>query len=373
MLVVSYEYPPLGGGGAKVAHGLISRLVDQGYEIDLVTMSFRGLPRREVRGRLRIFRVPGIRRKQSMCHTHEMLPYILLGTLVAWRLARSNDYAINHTHFILPDSLISAFVKVLTGLPFVTTSHGSDVPGYNPNRFKLMHRVLGPVWRRLTCKIDRIVCPSSFIQRLILKANPRARTLVIPNGIELDMFSPGLEKQQRILCVTRMFERKGVQYLIEAFKRLGRDDWRLSLVGDGPYLDTIRNLANGCDNIEVLGFLENKGPELRELYEQAAIFALISSSENFPVVLLEAMTAGAAVITTQGTGCADVVGDTAELVPPESPAELTRTLQKLIDDASYRRRLAGRGRARVEELFSWQSVVQQHVSLFDDVARPASD
>lgn len=373
MLVVSYEYPPLGGGGAKVVDGLISRLVNQGYNIDLVTMGFRGLPRHEERDGLRIFRVPGIRRNLSMCRAYEMVPYILAGSFVAWRLARANPYEINHTHFIFPDSLISAVVKKLTGLPFVTTSHGSDVPGYNPNRFQLMHKALRPVWRWLTGQIDRIVCPSSFIQRLILKSNPQARTVIIPNGIELDRFSPDVEKQQRILCVTRMFERKGVQYLIEAFRKLRRADWQLTLVGDGPYLETIENLAAGSANIDIVGFLDNKGPELRKLYEESAIFALNSSSENFPIVLLEAMTAGAAVVTTKGTGCADVVGDTAELVTPESTDELLGALKRLVDDPGHRRQLARRGRARVEELFSWQSVVRQHVALFDEAARSESD
>jgi glycosyltransferase involved in cell wall biosynthesis len=373
MLVVSYEYPPLGGGGAKVVDGLISRLVNQGYNIDLVTMGFRGLPRHEERDGLRIFRVPGIRRNLSMCRAYEMVPYILAGSFVAWRLARANPYEINHTHFIFPDSLISAVVKKLTGLPFVTTSHGSDVPGYNPNRFQLMHKALRPVWRWLTGQIDRIVCPSSFIQRLILKSNPHARTVIIPNGIELDRFSPDVEKQQRILCVTRMFERKGVQYLIEAFRKLRRADWQLTLVGDGPYLETIENLAAGSANIDIVGFLDNKGPELRKLYEESAIFALNSSSENFPIVLLEAMTAGAAVVTTKGTGCADVVGDTAELVTPESTDELLGALKRLVDDPGHRRQLARRGRARVEELFSWQSVVRQHVALFDEAARSESD
>lgn len=372
MLVVSFEFPPLGGGGAKVADGLVRRLVRQGYEIDLVTMGFRGLPRYEQRDNLRIHRVPGIRRKQSMCRAHEMVPYIVLGTVKAWRLARANDYRVNHTHFILPDALISVFVKILEKVPFVTTAHGSDVPGYNPNRFKLMHKVLAPVWRWLTARIDCIICPSSFLERLIHKANPSARTLVIPNGIEPDRFTPGLEKRKQVLCVTRMFERKGVQYLIDAFKRVGRDDWTLKIVGDGPYLETVRAKASGASNISVLGFLENDSPELRKLYEESAIFSLPSASENFPIVLLEAMTAGSAVITTRGTGCADVVGDSAELVAPGNTGELTAALERLIEDPVHRREIAARGRQRVEQQFSWEAVVNRHIALFDDVAGATS-
>ena len=365
MLVVSYEFPPLGGGGAKVVDGLISRLAERGYEIDLVTMGFRGLPREEVRPGLHIYRIPGIRRNQSMCRAYEMLPYILLATVRAWRLARKNAYHINHTHFIFPDSLISAVVKLTTGLRFVTTAHGSDVPGYNPNRFQLMHKLLLPVWKWLTNRIDCIVCPSSFIRNLILESNPAANAQVIPNGIELDKFSPNATKKKQILCVTRMFERKGVQYLIEAFVRLGRDDWALKLVGDGPYLETVQELAEGHANVEALGFLENDSKELRRLYEESAIFSLPSASENFPIVLLEAMTAGAAVITTHGTGCADVAGDTALLVTPRNTDELEDALRQLTADDDRRLRLAALGRERVERYFSWPAVVDQHIDLYE--------
>lgn len=368
MLVVSYEFPPLGGGGAKVADGLVRRLVRQGHAVDLVTMGFRGLPRHEAREGLRIHRVPGIRRNQSMCRAYEMIPYVLIGSVVAWRLARANDYRINHTHFIFPDSLISVLVKKLTGLPFVTTAHGSDVPGYNPNRFRRMHKLLAPVWRWLTAQIDCIICPSSVIRDLILKNNPAARTLVIPNGIEPDRFEPNGEKRNQVLCVTRMFERKGVQHLIEAFKRVGRDDWTLKIVGDGPYLETVREKASGAPNISVLGFLENDSIELRQLYEESAIFSLPSASENFPIVLLEAMTAGSAIVTTSGTGCADVVGDAAELVPPRNTDELAAALARLIDDPARRREIAARARARVEQQFSWEAVVNRHLALFDEVA-----
>ena len=368
MLVVSFEYPPLGGGGAKVVDGLIRRLLEKGYEIDLVTMGFRGLAREESGNGLRIFRIPGIRRNQSMCRAYEMLPYIILGIIKAWRLARKNDYQINHTHFIFPDALISAFVKIATGLPFVTTAHGSDVPGYNPNRFQLMHKTLLPIWRWLTTRIDRVICPSSFIQGLIHKSNPAADAVVIPNGIELDKFSPYIEKKNQVLCVTRMFERKGVQYLIEAFLLQAREDWTLKLVGDGPYLESIEEMADGEENIEVVGFLENSSDELKSLYEESAIFSLPSASENFPIVLLEAMTAGAAVITTKGTGCADVVGDTGILVTPRNTPEISEALGQLIDDVELRQEIAKQGRERVEKFFSWPAVVQLHVDVFNEVS-----
>ena len=365
LLVISYEYPPLGGGGAKVVDGLTRRLADSGYMVDVITMHFKGLARVEKSGNLTVYRVPGMRGNLTMCRPYEMVPYLIMATFKALSLTGKNRYAINHTHFIFPDSIVSALVKAIRGVPLVTTAHGSDVPGYNPNRFQLLHKLLRPVWGFLTNRIDCIVCPSEFLQNLIHENNPGAATVVIPNGIELNKFSPHAPKVQQILCVTRMFERKGVQYLIAAFKKLDPPDWKLILVGDGPYLDEVKAHADGYRAIQVLGFLENDSEQMRQLYENSSIFVLPSASENFPIVLLEAMTAGAAVVTTRGTGCENVAGTTALLVAPRSTRDLESALEKLMTDKELRERIAAEGRARVESLFSWQSVIDQHLNLYD--------
>ncbi len=368
LLVVSYEYPPLGGGGAKVVEGLVTRFLNRGMAVDLLTMGYKDLPRYEEHGALRIYRTPSIRRNQTVCAAYEMIPYLLFAIPKALRLARQNDYVINHTHFIYPDGLISSVVKLFTNLRFVTTAHGSDVPGYNPNRFKLLHILLRPIWQLVTGRIDRVICPSDHIRKLIHAANPNVDAVVIPNGIDPDRFSPMREKKCQLLSVTRIFERKGVQYLIEAFNRNARPGWTMKVVGDGPYLEELERLAEGHLNVELLGFLENDSDELKELYETSAIFSLPSASENFPIVLLEAMIAGAAVITTEGTGCADVVGGSAELVTPRDVDQLAESLARLMDDEEYRVRCGREGRERAESLFAWERVVDKHLELFEQVA-----
>jgi len=129
LLCLSYEYPPVGGGGAKVVSNILNGLMGKAHEATLVTMHFRGLPFNERLGGLRILRVPCIRLKKEICYAIEMIPYLLVAVPFLCARLLKNKYDVNHTHFIFPDGLLALVVKFLFGIPYIITAHGSDVPG----------------------------------------------------------------------------------------------------------------------------------------------------------------------------------------------------------------------------------------------------
>jgi glycosyltransferase involved in cell wall biosynthesis len=293
-----------------------------------------------------------------------MLTYLFSAIPLILRLCRKNNYDINHTHFIYPDGILAFIVKKLIGLPYVITAHGSDVPGYNPDRFKILHKFLAPVWRIITTGAVKLIIPSKSLGRLVRKAFPGISIIEIPNGINLNKFSPDKPRENKILVVTRMFERKGIQYLIHALSGLDHD-FTINIVGEGPYLNNLKKLSrNFQSNINFLGFLDNNSKELRELYESSRIFVLPSQAENFPVALLEAMIAGLAIITTNDTGCAEVVGNNAVLVSPKDSSAIRNALLKLINSPDLCYRLGRTARIRAEELFGWKIIADKHIQLY---------
>jgi len=369
LLSLSYEYPPLGGGGAKVVDSLTNQLLLRGKTIDLVTMAYQDLPRRESAGNLSIFRVPCLRRNESVCHPHEMIPYLTLALPLLLKNARKNRYSLNHTHFIFPDGVLAYLLKKFTGLPYVITAHGSDVPGYNPDRFKLLHKLLAPFWSVVAVNAETIICPSAHLEKLIYSINPDIKTTVIPNGIDTNRFDPNRPRKRQVLVVTRMVERKGVQYLIEALSGWNYD-FAVKIVGDGPYLPELKNKAENLNvDVEFLGYVDNTSEVFKNLFETSEVYVFTSSSENFPVVLLEAMAAGTAIVTSNDTGCAEAVGDCAMLVPPKNPQAIREALQTLFDDPGLCLDLRSKGRNRVETKFGTDFVTQQYVDLYDSFAR----
>jgi glycosyltransferase involved in cell wall biosynthesis len=89
----------------------------------------------------------------------------------------------------------------------------------------------------------RIVCPSESLRSLMVaKRRTEKNLIIIPNGVDPGKFRPDRSKKKRILVVTRMLERKGVQYVLKALEG-SRFYHEVHIVGDGPYLPALREMA----------------------------------------------------------------------------------------------------------------------------------
>jgi glycosyltransferase involved in cell wall biosynthesis len=365
ILTLNYEFPPIGGGGSPVSYELGRELVAQGHDVDVVTMGFNGLPAREVVDGIQVYRVPCLRKRRELCKTHEMASFVLAALPKVARLVATQRYDVNHTHFIVPTGLLARILKVRTGLPFLISLHGSDVPGHNPGRFVLQHRLASPIWRWTVQGADHLVAPSTYLRELADQRRHGRPTTVVPHGFRYERFRPDGPKEQRILVVARMVPTKGIQYLLEALRTLDLKGFRVDVVGDGPYLPTLRHMAFELRlPVRFWGWLDNRSTELRQLYEHSSIFVLPSEAESFGMVLLEAMASGHAIVTCGGTGAADAIGPDALLVPPRRPDALRAALEQLIGDRELQARLAHRARARVEREFGWPTIAKRYVEIY---------
>lgn len=366
ILKVSYEFPPIGGGGARVVEGLAKELVHLGHEVDLVTMHFRGLPYYERVHGINVYRVPCVRMKESICRPAEMVSYLAIALPFIRRIIRKNKYDINHTHFIFPDGVLSRMVRDSAGLPYVITAHGSDVPGYNPNRFINLHKTLKPLWLRVVTGAESLISPSQSLAELIQMHHPHSSIKVIPNGIRVADFDLTKKQINRVLIASRFFERKGVQYFLKALDGLDIS-FIVDIVGTGPHLATLKSMAENLDirsDINFHGWMDNTTSGFHELFEKAGIFVLPSESENFPIVLLEAMAANLAIITTKGTGCEEVVGDAGLLVPIRDPDAIRRALIQIAGKQDMIERMGRAARDRVIREFDWSVVTNRYLDVY---------
>jgi glycosyltransferase involved in cell wall biosynthesis len=373
ILTLNYEFPPIGGGGSPVSYELGRELVAQGHQVDVVTMGFDGLPAREVVDGINVYRVPCLRKRREVCKTHEMASFVLAALPKVARLTAAHRYDVNHTHFIVPTGLLARLLEIRANLPFVVSLHGSDVPGYNPDRFTIQHRVIGPLWRWVVRGASHLIVPSAYLDELANRQSHGRPTTVIPHGFRYDRFKADCPKDRRILVVARMIPRKGIQYLLGALRTLDLKGFQVDIVGDGPYLSTLKQIAAEHSlPVKFWGWLDNESTELRRLYESSSIFVLPSEAESFGMVLLEAMASGHAIVTCGGTGADEAIGPDALLVPPRRPDVLRAALEQLIADPELRASLAYRARARVEREFGWRTIAKRYVEIYTDTLKRQS-
>ena len=330
ILMLNYEFPPLGGGASPVSFELAKGYVELGHSVDVVTMSYKGLPDFEVVEGINVYRVPSIRSKKEICYPWEMLSYIISAQLFLQNHMKTHKYDINHTHFIIPTGIVSLWLKKKYGLEYIITSHGSDVPGFNTDRFKLLHTFTKPVLIEVCKNAKKVVSPSKYLLELINTniIDTKSKGIVIPNGIYPDKFVPK-KKKKVILSTGRLLPRKGFQYLIKA---VSDEDigYEVHIAGDGPMMQELKELASKSKTKIIFhGWMNNKSKEYKELLETTAIYVLASEKENASIALLEAMSAGCAVITTNISGCPETIENTGLVVEPRNSEQIYEALLKL--------------------------------------------
>jgi glycosyltransferase involved in cell wall biosynthesis len=157
----------------------------------------------------------------------------------------------------------------------------------------------------------------------------------------------------RLLSVGRLDREKNPILLIETLAALRStgQDWRLTIVGEGPLRARLQARAEelGLDGaVELRGYVPIDG-ELPSLYRSADAFLHISWTEGVPQVLFEAFAAGLPVVATDVGGVARAVADAALLIGPGDADAAAGALQRLAEEPPLRRRLVKDGLARVRE------------------------
>lgn len=362
ILVLNYEFPPIGGGGAPVSYEIAIRYARKGHSVDVVTSGFEDLPFFEILDGLKIYRVRCRRSRKELSHPYELLSFVYSAKQFLSKHLIHHTYDICHAHFLLPTGLLALDLKQRYRLPYIISAHGSDIPGYNTDRFWFLHLFTPPILRRICAGAEFVVTSSSYLTGLIrqkLNLHQSDKIVQIPNGINPHKFIPG-KKEKIIISSGRLLPRKGFQHLIKAVSDtdIGFD---VHICGDGPMRTQLQRLAKDAQTRIIFhGWMDNDSLLYRDLLGAASIFVLLSIRENASVALLEGMSAGCAVIASNTAGCPETVASAGMLIDPTDSALLKANLAVLISDPVVRQRLQQIARQRVETVFAWDRIVDAY-------------
>lgn len=367
ILILNYEFPPLGGGASPVSFEISKRLAQQGHRVDVITMSYKNLPSYEIIEGVHIYRVKSIRSRKDICKTHEMLSYIISAKFFLNKHLKNKSYDICHCHFLIPTGILALWIKKKFGIEYVITAHGSDVPGYNSDRFLFLHYFTKPLLR-VICNNAKSICSSSkYLIKLIHQNIGKYNIKHIPNGIDPTpyLLKNNEQKEQIILSTGRLLKRKGFDTLIKAVRAISFP-LQVHIVGDGPYKKELIKLAkHSKTKIIFHGWVEKDSSKLINLYKKAMIFSLVSSKENASIALLEAMASKCVIITSNTSGCPETINDSGFTIKPGDYIKLRTILQNLTFDKTLVEAYSQRSFQRVNEYYLWDTIIKKYLKEFE--------
>ena len=339
ILVLNYEYPPLGGGAAPVCRDLVIALGQKGHQITVVTMGYPGLPEYEASDLVEIYRLKCLRKKEHSCMPWEQYTYILAAKQFLKEHLRTHHYDVCHAHFVIPTGPVAAWARRRFGIPYIITAHGSDVEGHNETTYiKVMHWLLRPVWRRTVSGAQVVAAPSDYLMKLMSRGLKNGNYVKIPNGLDIEKYSSdSTEKKKCILLMGRMQITKNFQTVFRAVSMIPPDqwsDWQIDVLGDGPYMGTMQALCRELridTRVHFHGWIENGSSGQLSFLQCSAVYISASHFENCPMAVLEAAAAGCRLLLSDIEGHRQFFRGSDELFFPADDAEkLAQALTRLL-------------------------------------------
>jgi glycosyltransferase involved in cell wall biosynthesis len=337
ILVLCYEYPPLGGGGGRVAQSIAGQMAARGHEVRVQTAALGWDSVREMDGGAEVFRTASGRRAADTCTVREMGLYCATSFLPTLRHIREWKPDVIHAHFAVPTGVLAWAVHRLTGVPYVLTAHLGDVPGGVPEQTDHMFKFIGPVARRIWRDATAATAVSSFVQELAERSYDRAVVRIL-NGIDLRAATtaPRAPHQPRhLVFVGRFNPQKNLPFLIQALAKLTTRNWRATIVGDGPERSIVERLIDEHGlrgNITLPGW--QSAAQVAAILSDAHILCLPSLSEGMPVAAIEALKHGLAIVASDIPGVRDVVehGRNGYRLPLNDANAYAQSLQALLEN-----------------------------------------
>ena len=369
ILMLNYEFPPIGGGAAKANLCLLRQYAGRDdLRVDMLTSAPKpGIVIEKFSKNITIHKV-GIHKK----HLHfwrrsEVIEWLVKAGFYYRRLLRKNDYDLAHAFFGFPTGWLC--YRKADKLPYIISLRGSDVPGQHA-RLQLDYKILAPVFGAIWKKASALVACSEGLKERALRFMPSVSIDVIPNGVELDRFFPAetAEKSKvlRLLTVGRLSVTKRIELLIDTVEILHRTACKLhfTVVGGGQMERQLRKIVMERelgDVIKIIGRVNSE--KMPEVYRRNDIFISASMQEGMSNAMLEAMSSGLPIVTTRCEGLAELIDGNGLIVKQDNIEEIAKAIKHLADDPELYKRMSTAARKQAEK-FEWANVALSYIEQY---------
>ncbi|MDD5589869.1 MAG: glycosyltransferase family 4 protein [Candidatus Portnoybacteria bacterium] len=368
ILIFSTAYLPLIGGAEIAVHEITRRLDD--FEFDLICARIKPeLPCNEKQGNMTIWRLGcGSLRDKFF---------------FPWRAARLAGKLHSQKRFEAVWAIMASFgglaalffKKKFRKTPYILTLQEGD------SNLHIFSRAvwLGPFWRQIFSKADRLTAISHYLKRFAKKHGARSEIEIVPNGVDLRKFrisngenqtrsKLGIGKDEKIIItVSRLVKKNGLGDVIGALALLP-ENYKFLVLGSGPLEKNLKFKAKKLElenRVLFLGDVANK--EIPTYLAIADVFIRPSLSEGLGNSFLEAMAAGVPIIGTPVGGIPDFLKDreTGIFCEVKNPKSVAEKIKLLLENGDLKKKLIENGKRIVEERYNWDSIALKMKEIFN--------
>jgi len=372
ILVLIHEYPPIGGGGGSVAQDLSRGFVKVGHEVLVLTMGWGDLPGEKSEEGITVRRLDCGRKQPFKASLGNMLRYVWAAFWSGLAAVRGWKPDVIQVHFAVPAGAAAWALHIFTGVPYLLTVHLGDVPGGVPEKTSAWFSWVRPFTPAIWKKASRVVAISEFTRGLAERSYAVPMT-VIPNGVNTADLDPGriaVGRPPRIIFAGRFVVQKNPLMIVNALSNLADLPWSCTLLGDGPMREVVEESIKrvGLEKRFLLpGWVTPE--EVIEGFRSSDILMMPSLSEGLPVVGVQALSLGLAMVLSRVGGNIELVkeGVNGYLLDPQDQAGFATTLAGYLGDHALllKARMASRALAAN---FDLSISVNKYLSLLAEAA-----
>jgi glycosyltransferase involved in cell wall biosynthesis len=380
ILMLNYEYPPLGGGGGVIHQHIAEELASR-HDVTVLTSRAKMLPPFEVVGGVNVHRVAVIGRdSQATASLVSMLSYFPASFYAGQKLINEIKPDLINSHFAIPTGPSAVLLGRRNRIPHVLSIHGGDI--YDPSKRLSPHHTPGlhQTVRWALRQADRVAAQSKNTADNARRIYGYEKEItIIPHGLKEPVLPPfsrselGLSNDQiALVTVGRLIARKANHHLIEILSRINNPKLVLVLLGEGPARTSLMELAKRLrveNRVIMPGFVSE---ERKYQYLQAAdIFVSTTSHEGFGLMYVEGMFCRLPIITYAHGGQADFLedGKTGFLVRLNDQETFRQRLEWLIQDPQLRKTM-GEYNLELSRKFTVRHCALQYEQLFEEMISP---
>ncbi len=379
-----HMFPLWGNGSGAWLRALVIELVKKGHDIAIVapeTRRLAGVKHYIVKPlQMGVFvgnpELPGAKKYEDMSGVDlgKIYTAYVDAILPAVKEFQPEILHAFHTAYLPP---VARLVKVLYGIRFLITTHGSDLHYLARDR-----RLIGVI--KDAIRVSAMVTANStftrkwFLKMFGLEWSNKIRT--IPGGVFMDEYKGsdeirdkinkkyGLAGKKVVLFTGRLTVHKGVEYLIKAAKQINGE---VLILGDGPERPFLEKKIKEfkLTNTRILGYMSPKDQvSFKEFYSRADVYVAPSTwSEPLGLVILEAMAAKTPVISTRAGGVTSLIKDgyNGYLVRPRNAQSIVDKVNYLLEHDELRAKMAERAHAIVAQKFTWEHLAGRFERIYE--------